>query len=162
MNRSERAKRDAEIERAYTGGATTQEIAASLGISGTAVRNALAKRGVSRRRACPRGGPRPIPPDRARKMVLAYQAGATLHQVAKATGVAHRKVYQALQESGISSRRRGPKTGSVSPLRRLPNPCFLRNLRRQGLTLKQIGKQYGVSKQAVQSFLKRHKEARDA
>jgi len=86
-------------------------------------------------------------------IVKDYQSGIGYKDIYKKYHVAYRIAHKILEDCGIKSRPKGNPTSCVEPerLEKIKNQYL-----QEDLTLKEIGKQHGVSRQAIEQILSKH------
>jgi transposase len=137
-------------------GLTLEAMAAELGVSLMTVRRRMAEASISLRNEESRPGRgdqrrRPVEILTHRFLTDRYvRRGMTIEQITAETGFHHGTVRYYLHQAGIPVRERG-----FGPRYRI-EPKELVELRRQGLSNKQIGQHYGCSKSTVEIALRRY------
>lgn len=96
---------EAELAAAYEAGATVEVLAARHGCSTTTVREVLSTEGVALRPP----GPRSPLDGRETEVASAYEAGATVRDLAERFGANQRTIRKVLAEQGVVMRRPGRK-----------------------------------------------------
>ena len=96
---------EADLVDAYEAGATVESLAAEHGCSVTTVRDVLAAEGMAMRSR----GPRSPLEGREAEVAAAYEAGATVRDLAERFGANQRTIRKVLAEQGVVMRRPGRK-----------------------------------------------------
>lgn len=108
---SEAKKQD--IGERYLGGAALEAVAEAVALDADTVSAVLADMGIPLRPAADDGRPPLI----AGEVAAAYNAGASIRDIARSTGRGYGTIHRVLAESGISFRPRGAPTGHrIAPL----------------------------------------------
>lgn len=150
----------ARVRRQYEAGeVTVRDVARLVGVSAKAVVRELQRAGVdtSRRAARRRWAARQHPDLELTAQVLQrYDAGEIgIVGLARRLGVSTEVVTRELQRAGLDTSRRAGQL-RVAARRRgqsLPPPTVLVALYRQGLTLRQLGVRFGVTRERIRQIL---------
>ena len=136
-----------QLVEAYREGATLQEVADRFGVSGGVVARAI--RRIAPEAMRPKGHRPRLSSTEERQLVGAYREGATFQEVADRFGVSYDLVSKTVHRIAPEALRspRGRRTLSSTP--------ELLERWEAGETLSQLGRRYGISRQAVQQRIQR-------
>jgi len=136
-----------ELLAAYEAGASVQALAAGAGISEYTLKNYVMARGVAIRNPSRRNRELPA---RGAELVAAYEAGATLKDLAARTGISWESIRAYLADHGVTIRR-GPPGRAQAVLE--AHGAGLVAAYEAGTSLAALGAAVGVSGESVRWFL---------
>ena len=102
--KEERAKRALSL---YDEGLSIKDIAERVGVGASTVGLYLREAGKGRGRSWGMGVPRTPPPseEQVEEALAMYESGVSGHEVARRTGLGHRRVFRLLRERGVTRSR---------------------------------------------------------
>jgi DNA-binding CsgD family transcriptional regulator len=148
------AERNAEIIASGRNGATLQAIGEQFGLGRGSVRTILKRAGV------PPGRRGLLPgshnPERDARIAEMRRGGATVQEIGEQYGLHDARVYQILHHAGIRCRLPGPPRSATRVAHSAERDARIVELRRDGMALAAISKQFGLSGSGVRRILKQN------
>jgi transposase-like protein len=137
--------REHEVADAYRAGATVTALATLHGVSASTICRVLDRAGVPRRS---RGKRVSGVPGREADVAGAYQAGATIQEIADRYGCSTKPINDALTRAGVTRRPPGRRRRQLGGLEPAIAAAYA-----AGATLAELGREHGVSPKVIADVL---------